>query len=275
VLGVEMPRLTRPSFLAIVSSATLARYLARNASGSPDGFVVETPVAGGHNAPPRGWTTAAATPPVYGTRDTIDLEAIAALGLPFWLAGGYATPERLAEAQAHGAVGVQVGTAFAFCEESGLDEGLRRQAIDEVIAGRLKVRTDGAASPTGFPFKVTELEDTLSEPRVYDARRRRCDLGYLREAYRRDDGRVGYRCAAEPVDAYVRKGGDAADTVGRQCLCNSLVANIGLGQRRHDGYDEAPLLTAGDDASALGRLLGGGRDRYTAADVIDHLLGER
>jgi hypothetical protein len=52
----------------------------------------------------------------------------------------------------------------------------------------------------------------------------------------------------------------AAQTVGRQCLCNSLVANIGLGQRRHDGYDEAPLLTAGDDAAELGRLLGGGRD---------------
>jgi NAD(P)H-dependent flavin oxidoreductase YrpB (nitropropane dioxygenase family) len=91
------PALTRPRFLAIVSSATLARFLARNRSGSPDGFVVETPAAGGHNAPPRGQVTLdAAGQPVYGPRDHIDLDAIAALGQRFWLAGGYADPARLA-----------------------------------------------------------------------------------------------------------------------------------------------------------------------------------
>jgi NAD(P)H-dependent flavin oxidoreductase YrpB (nitropropane dioxygenase family) len=274
VLGVEPPELDRPAFLAIVSSATLARYLARNASGSPDGFVVETSVAGGHNAPPRGWNSSAGTPPVYGPRDDLDLEAIDAIGLPFWLAGGYATPGGLADAQAHGAVGVQIGTAFAFCEESGLDDGFKRRVLAESRAGRVKVRTDGAASPTGFPFKLLELADTMSEPEVYDERRRRCDLGYLREMYQRDDGRVGYRCSAEPVDAYVRKGGDPAQTVGRQCLCNSLVANIGLGQRRHDGYEEAPLLTAGDAAAEIAGLVGPGRDSYTAGDVIAQVLGE-
>lgn len=46
--------LRRPFFAAIVSSLTLARYLQASASGPPDGFVVEFPTAGGHNAPPRG-----------------------------------------------------------------------------------------------------------------------------------------------------------------------------------------------------------------------------
>ena len=44
--------LRRPTFLAIVASHVLASYLAREARTRPDGFVVEGPVAGGHNAPP-------------------------------------------------------------------------------------------------------------------------------------------------------------------------------------------------------------------------------
>ena len=100
------PALERPRFLAIVSSATLASMLARKASGRVDGFVVEGPTAGGHNAPPRG------TPirnergePVYGERDAVDLEGMRALGLPFWLAGSYGTPEQVAAALDCGACG--------------------------------------------------------------------------------------------------------------------------------------------------------------------------
>ena len=42
---------------------------------------------------------------------------IVGLGLPFWLAGGYGSAEKLKEALAEGAAGIQVGTAFAFCDE--------------------------------------------------------------------------------------------------------------------------------------------------------------
>src|SRR3954451_3120126 len=48
------PRLSRPKFLAIVSSNTLAATMLRRASGRVDGLVIESPTAGGHNAPPRG-----------------------------------------------------------------------------------------------------------------------------------------------------------------------------------------------------------------------------
>jgi hypothetical protein len=51
----------------------------------------------------------------------------------------------------------------------------------------------------------------------YAARPRLCDLSYLREPFERRDGSVGYRCAAEPVDAYLRKGAAAEATPGRMC----------------------------------------------------------
>jgi nitronate monooxygenase len=104
------PTIDRPAFLAIVSSAPLASMLARKASGEVNGFVIEGPTAGGHNAPPRGaMQLSVEGEPIYGERDVPDLEAIKALGLPFWLAGSCAEPEKLDEALALGATGVQIG----------------------------------------------------------------------------------------------------------------------------------------------------------------------
>ncbi|BCJ50192.1 2-nitropropane dioxygenase [Actinoplanes sp. NBRC 14428] len=273
VLGRAGAPLRRPRFLAIVSSATLALYLAREAATRPDGFVLEAPVAGGHSARPRGRLALDDDgEPVYGPRDGIDLPKVAALGLPFWLAGGQSSPERLAAARAAGATGIQVGTAFALCRESGLDQGLKRLLLREVAAGDLVVRNDVRASPTGFPFKMVSLPGTAADDRVYAERPRLCDLGYLRGPYRRTDGSVGFRCPAEPVDEYVRKGGAAEDTVGSRCLCNGLVATVGLGQRRSDGYREPPLVTLGQDLAAVNHLIRHG-DEYTAEDVIAYLLG--
>ena len=114
--------LHRPKFLAIVASHVLASYLAREARTRPDGFVVEGPVAGGHNAPPRGpLSFDEEGQPVYGARDVVDMEKMASIGLPFWLAGAYASRELLGAALEAGATGIQVGSAFALCEESGFD----------------------------------------------------------------------------------------------------------------------------------------------------------
>ncbi len=264
------PPLRRPRFLAIVASATLAVSLARRTEGV-DGFVVEGPTAGGHNAPPRGPLTLERGQPVYGPRDEVDLAKFRALGLPFWLAGGYATPDRLRQARNEGAAGIQVGTAFAFCEESGLDPTLKARVIARARNGGTGVFTDPLASPTGFPFKVAQLEGTLSDAGVYEARERRCNLGYLRELYRRDDGTLGYRCPGEPVDDYVRKGGRIEDTDGRKCVCNGLLATVGLGQRR-DGWAEPAIVTAGDDLEQLARLLPDDGSSYAAADVVAYLL---
>jgi nitronate monooxygenase len=271
--GSEPPALRRPKFLAIVSSATLAKALLKKAPGGIDGFVVEAPIAGGHNAPPRGpLHLSVRGEPIYGERDEVDMGQMAALGVPFWLAGGYATRSKLESALALGAHGIQVGTAFAFCEESGLAPDLRRKFLAAVAAGSGDVFTDPAASPTSFPFKVASLPETLSEPGVYSERTRVCDLGYLRRAYRKDDGTLGYRCPAEPVDDYIRKGGKAEETIGRKCLCNSLMANIGLGQVRQDEYQEPPLLTAGDDLDCILPHISSGHLEYHAKDVIELLM---
>jgi nitronate monooxygenase len=270
----ETPRpLPRPQFLAIVSSATLALTLAKKSNGKVDGFVVEGSLAGGHNAPPRGpMQTDARGEPIYGPRDVPDLTKIADIGLPFWVAGSQASPDKLAAAQQLGAIGIQVGTAFAFCDESGVGEALKRQVIEASRLGAAPVFTDPAASPTGFPFKIVQVPETLSEAETYATRDRVCDLGYLRQAYRKPNGTIGYRCASEPVKEYVRKGGTEADAIGRKCLCNGLAATVGLGQIR-DGEREPAIVTAGNELSDLARLIPPGATSYTAQQVIDYLHG--
>ncbi len=272
--GAEgMPDLKRPDFYPIVSSHSLASMLAKKANGSVQGFVVEGPTAGGHNAPPRSKNVYDDLgQPLYGERDVADLEKIQELGLPFWLAGSYGSAEGLVRAKEQGAEGVQVGTLFAYCRESGIAGGIKRTVLDMIAAGKAKVFTDPLASPTGFPFKVVEIEGTASQEEVYQERRRVCDLGYLREVYRDEKGGHGYRCAAEPVADYVRKGGKEEDTVGRKCLCNALMADVGLGQARKRGVTEPPLVTSGDDLAAILPLLNVEGNSYGAADVLDYLL---
>ena len=271
--GAAVQQLKRPLFLGIVASATLALTLAKKASGRVDGFIVEGPTAGGHNAPPRGpLQLTAEGEPLYGARDVPELDKIRALGLPFWLAGGYGRPQKLAEALQLGAAGIQVGTPFAFCEESGIRPELKRQAIALSRLGEARVFTDPVASPTGFPFKVARLENTLANAANWQARRRICDLGYLRHLFRRADGTIGYRCPAEPLEQYRRKGGAAEETRGRKCICNALAAAVGLSQVRATGAEELPLVTAGDDLANIARFLPPDGDSYSAADVLRQLL---
>ena len=259
---------TRPLFFPIVSAATLAHSLARKSTGRVDGFVVEGPTAGGHNAPPRGAMRLTSDgEPIYGERDVVDLGAMRELELPFWLAGGAGSPEGLAQALADGAAGIQAGTLFAYSDESGFTPELKTSVLAALADGSVRVRTDVRASPTGYPFKVVEGASALPD----DAGRERiCDLGYLRVAVRSDDGSIDYRCPAEPVPLFVAKGGSEADTVDRKCLCNALMACIGLAQQRDDGVLEPPLVTSGDDLAQLGRFLQG-RTRYTAEDVVEYL----
>jgi nitronate monooxygenase len=272
-MGYKPPPLLRPKFLAIVASNTLAMTMLKKADGKVDGFVIEGHTAGGHNAPPRGKLQLDQSgEAIYGQRDVVDLEKIRALGVPFWLAGGYGSPEKLAEALADGATGVQVGTAFAFCAESGLKSSYKLALLEKVRMGTARVFTDPVASPTSFPFKVAELEGTLSEEKVYAARPRICDLGYLREAYRTPSGTIDYRCPAEPVTTYVSKGGKVEDTVGKKCLCNALMANIGHPQVRNGKYTEQALITSGTDLTGIDRFLSPGVSTYTAADVVAKLL---
>jgi nitronate monooxygenase len=265
--------LKRPQFLPIISSVVLAQALIKRSEGKIDGFVIEGPLAGGHNAPPRGALTLNERgEPVYGEKDTVDLGKIKQLGLPFWLAGSYGSHSGLQKALEAGAAGIQVGTAFAFCNESGMETSLKNQVLQNVLEGNAEVYTSPTASPTGFPFKVVMQEGTLAEMQVYEKRERICDLGFLRTIYKRDDNKLGYRCPAEPVEDYVHKGGAIEDTACRTCLCNALAATAGFPQVRN-GAQEPVLVTSGDDLLKIKQFIPTTSSHYTVKDVIHNLLG--
>jgi len=128
------------------------------------------------------------------------------------------------------------------------------------------------ASPSGFPFKVIPIEGSQSEQDVYEKRVRVCELGYLRSAYQRDDGKMGWRCASEPVQVFLRKGGTEEDAAGRKCLCSALMSNVGLGQLQPDGTIDPMLITSGDDIADVARFIAPGAMSYSAADVIRQVL---
>ena len=272
ISGGTLPPLKRPTFLAIISAHVLAAFLAKEETTRPDGFVIEGPTAGGHNTPPRSKEIDANGEPVFGPRDDADLTKVAALGLPFWLAGGRSTPELIKAAIESGATGVQVGTVFALSEDSGFTPHYRNLLRSGIADETLYVKTDRLASPTGFPFKVAQLNETVSNEKIYHERPRLCDLGYLRTPYERTPGVVGYRCPSEPIDMYIKKGGKVEDTDGRMCLCNGLTVTIGIGQTRGDGYIEAPLMTLGSDLGGAKELTKKYANGWTARQAIDYML---
>jgi len=74
------------------------------------------------------------------------------------------------------------------------------------------------------------------------------------------------------VENYVMKGGKAEDTVGRKCLCNALMANVGHAQVRKDHAVEPPLITVGDDLNTVKQYLAPGQESYSAVHVVKTLL---
>ncbi|NNN08800.1 MAG: nitronate monooxygenase [Acidimicrobiaceae bacterium] len=263
--------LQHPKFVGIVSSHVLATALFKRSNGPVDGFVVERPSAGGHNAPPRGaYALDEKGGPIYGPRDEIDFNVVGSLGVPFWIGGGVTSSADVSDAIALGATGVQVGTMFAYCQESGMEPELRLRILEDLKGHSLAVSTSITASSTGYPFKVVDEIGTIGDPDVYAARTRKCDLGYLREAYLDDNGATAYRCAAEPLTIYRRKGGNVDDAQSTTCLCNGLMATCGLAQVRPDGYVEPALVTSGDRIEDVIVLLHD-REDFSAHDVIDWL----
>ena len=267
----KTPNLMRPKFLAIVSSETAAKTLMRRATGHIDGFIVENHTAGGHNAPPRkisGHTASSLLE--YSQKDIPDIQKIKLLGKPFWLAGGCASPLELKNTLNLGANGIQVGTVFAYCRESGILPEIKQEVLCRYLKGKLKVLTDFQASPTGYPFKLICIENSSRRVDPATERKRICDLGYLRHLYSIDENRVGYRCPAEPIKKFLEKGGGYDMTVGKKCLCNGLLATIGLEQIR-DGGLELPIVTSGENFSFVHHMITKSNTTYGAKDVIDYL----
>ena len=276
--------LPRPAFLAIVSLENLVEALAHSQTEAPDGFIIEHHTAGGHNAGPQGpLKKDEKGQPIYGPEDEPDLQAIRQVGLPFWLAGGYGSREKLAQALAAGATGVQVGSVFALSEESGLKSAYRSAILSE-----LKQETDDSHlvlttlfSPTGFPFKVVQLDDTLADQAVYANRLRVCDIGLLQQrglSKPAADGtrRLFQRCPAAPLDDFVSKRGLPLNTTARRCLCNGLLASVGLGQaglQNGEQKEEPAIVTLGNHLDGIRRLSRNGQSPYWVHDVVTDILG--
>lgn len=276
--------LKRPAFLAIVTLHELAQALATSAAQAPDGFIIENHTAGGHNANPVGpLQRDDHGQPIYGARDTVDLTAIRELGLPFWLAGGYGSYDQLQVALALGANGVQAGSVFALAEESGLQADYRlailhalRNGVDDATLVQTTL-----VSPTGFSFKVVQLAGTLADQGVFDQRQRVCDIGLLQQVGVSAPDEHGtrtlfQRCAAGPVASYLGKRGLVRNTEERRCLCNGLLACVGLGQiKAHNGqvHEEPAIVTLGDHLDGIRRLSRNGQAHYWARDVVADILG--
>jgi len=276
--------LIRPAFLAIVSLENLVSALALNSSQPPDGFIIEHHTAGGHNAPPQGTTKYDTLgQPLYSELDEPDLAAIRQEGLPFWLAGGYNSHTKLEMALEAGATGVQVGSSFALAEESGLSFAYRNALFTEFKKGRTDedlVRTS-SFSPTGFPFKVAQLIGTLADEDVYSDRRRYCDLGLLKQIglSKPDDAgmrRLFQRCSAGPVEEFISKRGLLHNSESKRCLCNGLLAGIGLGQvgtQPGEQAEEPAIITLGNNLEGIRKLSRQGQIAYRVKNVIEDILG--
>ncbi len=266
--GQTWPDMKRPDFLPIVSTDILAGLMMKKIPDGIQGFVIEQPTAGGHNASPRGtYSLNESGEPIYGERDRPNFKKLQGLGVPFWIGGSYASPAKLAQAIAVGAHGIQVGSIFALSNESGLAPCHRQEIIRRWHRGQLRVRTDIHASPTGFPFKVAELPGTLSEEAVYLARHRSCNQRGLATPHQLPNGEIVYRCSAERVKDYLAKGGDENDAIGARCICNGLIATTGLGDP-----GEPAIVTLGDDVNFLRYLTETEHSTYTAAQAMAYLL---
>ncbi|MFB6346765.1 MAG: nitronate monooxygenase [bacterium] len=267
----EPPKLDVPDFYPIIASDVLAKILNHKLDSELiTGWIIEGPVAGGHNAPPRSKEYDEEGNPVYDEKDVVNLDRVREMGYPFYLAGGFGSHEQYQVALDKGAEGIQVGSLFSLCKESGYPDELTESLVEQIHNDDISIRTDGSISPTGYPFKVVEMEGTNGIPEILQQRTRICDLGYLREPYLDEHGRVRGRCPSEPVDDFVRKGGDPEETEGRGCLCNGLFANIGLEQVQDSGR-ENKLFTGGDSLVDL-PLGSASEPRFYAKDVVNYLL---
>jgi NAD(P)H-dependent flavin oxidoreductase YrpB (nitropropane dioxygenase family) len=223
-----------PKMIPIISNYAFSKRIvdvwSKEYSGArPAAIVLENHKAGGHNAPPRNKES-------FTEQDDLEsyFDKVVKLGVPVYVAGAFehgGTREDFEYWTGRGAYGLQVGSRFALCTESGMREDLRAKIIGNGARHEVEVSTSPLMSPTGYPLKVAQVEDTISEPEVYAARKRICDKKYLLRSHFQEqpDGttKETYICSAMPPEEYVRLGGDIADTPDKACLCNGLLSTAG------------------------------------------------
>ncbi|MGO8671444.1 MAG: nitronate monooxygenase [Capsulimonadaceae bacterium] len=253
----------RPMLIPILSNYAFPKRIVdiweRQYGLAPDAFVLENHRAGGHNAPPRNRKE-------FGEADELTgyFYKVRDLGIPVYVAGSGSTHEEMEAWINEGAYGLQVGSRFALCTDSGMSPDLREQVVDYNRELMTDVRTANRLSSTGYPFKYVPLAGTLSDRDVYEKRKRICDHGYLQHSLftPQEDGTVKetYICPAMPEAQFAKLGGKVEDTPGIMCLCNALLATAGLAKP-----GEPPLVTLGESGKNITEIL-------TARQVMEDIL---
>ncbi len=85
------------------------------------------------------------------------------------------------------------------------------------------------------------------------------------------------RCPAAPVAGFIEKRGLQHNTEARRCLCNGLLAGVGLGQvseRKGQRVEEPAIVTLGNHLDGVRRLSSQGQSTYWARDAVYDILGQ-
>ena len=258
--------LDAPRMIPILSNFAFAKRLLdtweKKYHALPFAFVLENHAAGGHNAPPRNKST-------FDKQDNLEtyFDKVVKLGIPVYAAGNFkdgGTRQEFERWTSKGAYGLQIGSRFALCEESGMREDLRNQIIEKNRQESLEVKTDMKASPTGYPIKIAQLPGTISEEAIYKARKRLCNKKYLVRSHFKEmpDGskKETYICSAMSAEEYGRLGGDPAETEGKVCLCNGLLSTAGYYQDVEDA-----VVTLGTHGKEI-------KKSVSARDIVEEFL---
>lgn len=217
-LPFDLPELTadypRVALIPIVSEARAIGLVLRKWQRKgrlPDAIVVEHPrYAGGHLGATRLDEVSdarfdfAAVLPAAGRL----FEELGIAPIPVIVAGGINSPERVHEALALGAAGVQVGTAFAVCEESDAHPNFKRVLAgaqpDDIVTFMSVAGLPARAVRTPWLARYLEKEADLQRRA---RKRRECTLAFdcLTHCGLRDgDARVGQFCIDHHLAAALR-----------------------------------------------------------------------
>jgi nitronate monooxygenase len=196
---------------------------------TPDGVILEGPLAGGHlgfkagDIPKQEFRLEAIFGPVKEVAQKNG-------NFPVIVAGGIYTPEDIVRWVNAGADGVQIGTRFAATYESGASEEFKR-AIVAARAEDIAVVTS-PGSPAGMPFRIIQSSPGYQQALVH-GRPLLCDKQYLLR--KNKEGRTS--CPA--LDGY-----DAF------CVCNALLSAADC-----NNASELPIFTVGANAARVDRIL--------------------
>lgn len=255
VLASDAPSgLPQPQVLLVGDPAELLAAQVQAAGGPVAGVVLRQ--ATGQSLPPEE-----------------ELSRLRALELPFWVGGLPATAASLAAVLAAGGAGLVVSTPFHYCEESELADDWKVEVFERSRQAPARLAVEFTPAPVGHRVPIARIEGSAIDEQEFARRERFCDVGFFRQLYRREDGSVGYRCPGETVACHLAKGGDPEAAAAQHCFCNGMLAALGLGQVRPGVGVERPLLPAGEDLRGLARFCPPDARSFTAADVVQQLLG--